>query len=194
MPLRPVLSIHTHARSRYFGNLHDRQNELGCFASEEHIHWFGDQQEWVDYKINIPLLGEHNMHNVAAALLLIEPFVEQDLHADICKSLEALEHRLEPVWVNKRLWINDSKATNIEATEAALRSMTEPVTLLLGGAGKQGADYTMLVDLLRKNTSMIICFGASGSDIHSQLSTTLPEKIFNASLQLTCQVQFNWLD
>ena len=53
----------------------------------------------------------------------------------------------------QKTWINDSKATNIEATEAALRSMTEPVTLLLGGAGKQGADYTQLRDLLQKNTS-----------------------------------------
>ena len=55
--------------------------------------------------------------------------------------------------------------------------MTEPVTLLLGGAGKQGADYTQLRDLLRKHTSSIICFGASGTEIYSQLSTTLPENI-----------------
>ena len=65
----------------------------------------------------------------------------------------------------------------IEATEAALQSMTEPVTLLLGGAGKQGADYTQLKDLLRKHTSSIICFGASGAEIHSQLSYHLPENI-----------------
>ena len=178
LPLIPhTIHPHTNATKRYFGNVSDRHDELGCFASIDGLHWFGDQQEWSLQRDEIPLLGEHNLHNVAAALLLVEPFVTQDINADICKSLEALEHRLEPVWINKRLWINDSKATNIEATEAALRSMTEPVTLLLGGAGKQGADYTQLRDLLRKNTSRIICFGASGSDIHTQLSTILPENI-----------------
>ena len=178
LPLVPR-SIHpqTHALKRFFGNLSERQNELGCFASDEGIHWFDEDQQWSIDRSDIPLLGEHNLHNVAAALLLIEPFVSKGLSAEICKPLEALEHRLEPVWVNDRLWINDSKATNIEATEAALRSMTESVTLLIGGAGKQGADYTLLKDLIRKSTTQIICFGASGNEIHSQLATILPENI-----------------
>ena len=178
LPLIPR-NIHpqTNATKRYFGNMSDRHDEPGCFTSTEGIHWFSDQQEWSFKRIDIPLLGEHNLHNVAAALLLIEPFIPQPINAEGCKSLEALEHRLEPVWINDRLWINDSKATNIEATEAALRSMPEPVTLLLGGAGKQGADYTQLADLLRKNTSQVICFGASGSEIHSQLSPIISENI-----------------
>ena len=178
LPLVPR-SIHpqTHAHKRFFGNLSERLNEPGCFASDEGIHWFDETQQWSIDRNDIPLLGEHNLHNVAAALLLIEPFVSQDLSAEICTSLEALEHRLEPVWVDNRLWINDSKATNIEATEAALKSMTEPVTLLLGGAGKQGADYTQLRDLILKNTTQVICFGASGNDIHSQLAIILPKNI-----------------
>jgi UDP-N-acetylmuramoylalanine--D-glutamate ligase len=178
LPLSPS-DIHpkTDGIKRYFGNVKERHNERGCFASTDGLHWFDDQQEWSIQRENIPLLGEHNLHNVAAALLLIEPFTFQSLNAEICMNLMALEHRLEPVWVNKRLWINDSKATNIEATEAALRSMTEPVTLFLGGAGKQGADYTQLKDLLLKHTSRVICFGASGNEIHSQLSTILPENI-----------------
>ena len=178
LPLLPS-SIHpqTNALKRFFGNLSDRQNKPGCFASEEGIHWFNDDKQWFINRSDIPLLGEHNLHNVAAALLLIEPFVSQGLSAEICKPLEALEHRLEPVWVKNRLWINDSKATNIEATEAALRSMIEPVTLLIGGAGKQGADYTQLKDLIRKNTTEVICFGASRNEIYSQLSTVITENI-----------------
>ena len=41
-----------------------------------------DQQEWSFKRIDIPLLGEHNLHNVAAALLLIEPFVPQPINAE----------------------------------------------------------------------------------------------------------------
>ena len=167
----------TNALKRFFGNLSDRQDELGCFANEYGLHWFGKQQKWSVKRSEIPLLGEHNLHNIAAALLLLEPFTSGRLGDQLCKNLEALEHRLEPIRVNNRLWINDSKATNIEATQAALKSMTEPVTLLLGGAGKQGADYTQLTDLLRKKTTQVICFGSSATEIHSQVATVLPENI-----------------
>lgn len=122
-------------------------------------------------------MGEHNLYNIGAAMLLLEPVISKHVSVDFCTFLKPLEHRLESVWVNNREWINDSKATNIEATEAALKSMIIPVTLLLGGAGKQGADYTQLAALLQKKTHRIICFGASGSEIHAQLSTVLPENI-----------------
>ena len=167
----------TRALKRFFGNLSDRQDELGCFANKDGLHWFGKQQKWSLRRSEIPLLGEHNLHNISAALLLLEPFTSGRLDEQLCKNLEALEHRLESIRVNNRIWINDSKATNIEATQAALKSMTEPVILLLGGAGKQGADYTQLTDLLRKKTTQVICFGASGNEIHSQLATVLPENI-----------------
>ena len=191
LPLVPR-SLHPtiNTTKRYFGNIKDRDQEWGCFISPDELHWFDERQNWSFPKENIPLLGEHNLHNVAAALLLIEPFVDQSFSVEICKKLEALEHRLEPIWINRKLWINDSKATNIEATEAALQSMTEPVTLLLGGAGKKGADYTQLAELLRKNTSHVICFGASGPEIYAQLDPILPENILRTiTVDLSSSIQ-----
>ena len=73
--------------------------------------------------------------------------------------------------------------------------MPEPVTLLLGGAGKQGADYTQLADLLRKKYfGQVICFGASGSEDTFTTQSYHLRKISHVQQQLTCQVQFNWLD
>lgn len=176
LPLKPS-TIHpaTQGTKRFFGPVAQRNDEFGCFTSAKGLHWFGEQSEWMLERSQISLLGEHNLQNIAAALLLLEPFIQ--IQPSICCTLTALEHRLESFTVNNRTWINDSKATNIEATAAALESMTESVTLLIGGAGKQGANYQQLLTLLEKNTKQIICFGASGSEIHSQLVPIVSENI-----------------
>ena len=125
---------------------------------------------------DLQLLGRHNYENIAASALLL-----QSLDIDISRlpyaELSALEHRLEKVQADHRLWINDSKATNIEATIAALESLTDSAIVLLGGAGKEGADYTLLHNLLKKKAKAIICFGQSGVEIFESLSSL--DKIYN---------------
>ena len=194
LPLQPT-SIHprTQATKRFFGSMEHRKNQLGCFTSTQGLHWFGEHREWMLERSQISLLGEHNLQNIAAALLLLEPFIQ--IKPALCSTPTALEHRLESFTVNNRTWINDSKATNIEATEAALESMTEPVTLLMGGAGKQGANYQQLLTLLEKNTVHIICFGASGSEIHSQLIAVLSENILcTLTVDLSSAIQLARLE
>jgi UDP-N-acetylmuramoylalanine--D-glutamate ligase len=86
-------------------------------------------------------------------------------------TITALEHRLEAFYHDNITWINDSKATNIEATIAGVQSLEKIHVLLLGGAGKEGANYSMLQDLLEKKCTNVICFGASGTEIFNSLST-----------------------
>jgi UDP-N-acetylmuramoylalanine--D-glutamate ligase len=61
-------------------------------------------------------------------------------------------------------WINDSKATNIESTLVALRSLERPSVVLLGGRGKTGADYERLAGALR-SARAVVCFGEAGPAI-----------------------------
>ena len=119
----------------------------------------------------LSIFGTHNLENIAAASLLCSA-IGIDLKRLDYSKITALEHRLELCPTTDGLfWINDSKATNIEATQAALKALSAPLIILLGGAGKEGADYTLLHPLLKEKAQAVFCFGASGSEIQTQLQT-----------------------
>lgn len=147
---------------------------------------YGDRTEisWKEHRLCIPhssvqIFGHHNYENISIATLLmlgilphlsnkrVPPVIETSMFSTIT----ALEHRLEAFYHDNITWINDSKATNIEATIAGVQSLEKIHVLLLGGAGKEGANYSMLQDLLEKKCTNVICFGASGTEIFNSLST-----------------------
>ncbi len=192
----PTLHPNTDAEVVYFGDqtsVNDRQ--FGCFLTPTGLHWQMPDNTWSISKDDIPLMGTHNLSNVAVALLLVDQVSTKPVTASLCSVLTPLEHRLEPLWHQGRLWINDSKATNIEATQAALESMTEPVVLLLGGAGKQGANYVDLLPEINRTVHSIICFGGSGQEIQQQLQSDLPKNIScNVTIDLSTAIQLARLE
>jgi len=192
----PTLHPNTDAEVVYFGDqtsVDDRQ--FGCFLTPTGLHWQMPDNTWSISKDAIPLMGTHNLSNVAVALLLVDQVSTKTITASLCSVLTPLEHRLEPLWHQGRLWINDSKATNIEATQAALESMTEPVVLLLGGAGKQGANYVDLLPEINRTVQSIICFGGSGQEIQQQLQSVLPKNIScNFTIDLSTAIQLARLE
>ncbi len=115
------------------------------------------------------LYGAHNIQNLMASLLLCSTVGISPSSLDVT-SVQPLAHRLELI-LNKDgiRWINDSKATNVEATIAGIAGAPAPQILLLGGAGKEGADYTQLQSLITEHVRTVICFGAERDIIHSQL-------------------------
>jgi UDP-N-acetylmuramoylalanine--D-glutamate ligase len=112
---------------------------------------------------DIPLRGEHNVANVLAACALAGAAgVEPDVMAATIRSFSAVPHRLETVRVlNGVTWVNDSIATAPERVVAALRSYTEPLVLLAGGADKKLPWDDMILLALQK-TRHIIAFGRDG--------------------------------
>ncbi|RME24204.1 MAG: UDP-N-acetylmuramoyl-L-alanine--D-glutamate ligase [Deltaproteobacteria bacterium] len=115
----------------------------------------------------LPLPGIHNRANVAAAcaLALSLGIRREQLVVD---ALTPLAHRLETVGVVDDVrWVNDSKATNVEAALAGIRALPEARLVLLGGEGKPGADYGALRPALAGRE--VIAFGASGPEIHAVL-------------------------
>lgn len=119
----------------------------------------------------LELRGEHNHANALAAAVAASAAGAPA--ASISRGLRTfagLEHRLETVLERGGvLWINDSKATNVGSTLVALRSMTRPTVLLLGGRHK-GEPYATLLPELRRHVRHVLAFGEAAPLIEEELS------------------------
>jgi len=119
--------------------------------------------------------GAHNRWNLAVAAALAVA-VGVDPAALRPAGLSALAHRMEVVGeIDGVQWINDSKATNVDAALTGLRGLDRPLVALLGGEGKAGDDYGSLEAALR-GARAVICFGQAGSEIAASLSALRPER------------------
>lgn len=133
-----------------------------------------DEQIVLDIK-KMKLLGVHNYLNALATLAITDVLgIQRTISLDVITNFYGLSHRFELVFENNGVrWINDSKATNVGSTEAALRSVICQGTLylLLGGDGK-AADFSPLTPyLLKQQNIAIYCFGRD----REQLAMLRPE-------------------
>jgi UDP-N-acetylmuramoylalanine--D-glutamate ligase len=132
----------------------------------------------------LPILGAHNRLNaLAAALCARLAGASPDGVALGLRTARPLPHRLEPV-VERRgiLWVNDSKATNVAATESALNGLSRPVILLLGGKDK-GEDFRRLRVAVSRHAHSVIVFGAAAGRLASSLEGTAPLLRIEGSLE-----------
>jgi len=118
----------------------------------------------------LPLLGEHNRANaLAAALAAAAAGVAVEAIREGLRSFRAPSHRLEPIVERGGvLWIDDSKATNVASTRVAIRSMTRPTVLLLGGRHK-GEPYTHLLPELKERVRVVVAYGEAAALVESDL-------------------------
>jgi UDP-N-acetylmuramoylalanine--D-glutamate ligase len=128
---------------------------------------------------NPSLFGRHNAKNAMAAATIAQLFQlnDQDIQASL-QTFQGAAHRLEHV-VNilKVAYINDSKATNVNATFYALESMSKPTIWIVGGVDK-GNDYSSLLPLVHEKVKAIVCLGVENQkiiDIFSSLVKVLVE-------------------
>jgi UDP-N-acetylmuramoylalanine--D-glutamate ligase len=138
----------------------------------------------------LPLLGDHNVANALAAALavMLADREHRTPHAlvrlrDAMRSFHALEHRIETVADRDGvLWINDSKSTNVTSTLVAIRGMTRPTVLLLGGKHK-GEPYTALAPELRRMGRAVIAYGEAAPLIEADLKDVVPLTRLGSSFQ-----------
>lgn len=135
--------------------------------------WLSENQNPLLACSALKLSGKHNWMNALAALALGK-HVGLPLNAmlDALQSYTGLKHRCEFVkMVEGVRWINDSKATNIGATEAALLGLSQTISgkvhVILGGDGK-GADFSELKPVLSEINGQIVCFGQDAETIAQQ--------------------------
>ena len=129
------------------------------------------------------LKGLHNAYNaMAAALATLAVGVAP---ASIRRSIYGFApvcHRLEPVRESGGvLWINDSKATNVDSVYYALESMTRPVVWIAGGTDK-GNDYEPLKAFARTKVHTLVCMGADNTKLIEEFTGVVPDVVSTGSL------------
>lgn len=114
----------------------------------------------------LALQGKHNMYNsMAAGLGSTLMNIRKETIRTKLASFDALEHRLENVLnISGVEYINDSKATNVNATYYALECQMKPVVWILGGVDK-GNDYNELISLVKNKVKAIVALGVDNSKI-----------------------------
>jgi UDP-N-acetylmuramoylalanine--D-glutamate ligase len=119
------------------------------------------------------LTGPHNRENIAAACLAALAFGADP--AGIQKAVDqfqGLDHRMESVaTVNGVSFVNDSKATNVDAVVRALECFDSPVILIMGGRNK-GYDFSPLDSHIRRRVKRLILYGEAGPEIQAVLGNS----------------------
>ena len=138
----------------------------GAYIKDNKMEVKINQEELTMETEHIALEGKHNMKNAMAATSVAK--LMQIRNATIRESLsnfQGVEHRLEKVLkIQNVQYINDSKATNVNATFFALDSMNTPTVWIVGGVDK-GNDYNELMSLVREKVKAIICLGVDNRKI-----------------------------
>ena len=146
----------------------EKELAQGAFLRDDQIVVRYGEDESSIYLKELALGGRHNVYNsMAAALAAKAAGIDNSVIRESLKTFKAIEHRLEPVLsVGGVLYINDSKATNVDSAWYALDAQTKPVVWIVGGTDK-GNDYSQLAELVREKVKAIVCLGVDNSKIHA---------------------------
>jgi len=158
-----------------------REVPQGAFIRNDNIIFkFNNKEETLMPVHEIGLKGQHNVNNgLATALAARAAEIKNDAIRESLQSFEGVEHRLEIVRIVDGIkYVNDSKATNINAVWFALDSFRVPLTLILGGRDK-GNNYADLIPQIREKVHTVIAIGESKDKIEKQLES-IPLNFFKA--------------
>jgi UDP-N-acetylmuramoylalanine--D-glutamate ligase len=131
---------------------------------------FGDPRPAVVLRRDeIPLAGDHNVHNVMAALLAaLAVGCDRATLRDAVMSFHPMPHRLEPVTeIDGVLYVDDSKSTNPGSVVAALRAYSQKVVLIAGGRSK-GTDFAEMGAVLRERARAVVLIGEAAGEIAAE--------------------------
>ena len=148
----------------------------GAFIQDEKIVVRYKEQECDMFIKELALGGKHNLYNSMAAAIAAKAMdIDNEAIREGFATFQPVEHRLEKVLsIKDVLYINDSKATNVDAAWYALECQTRPVVWIVGGTDK-GNDYSSLVPLAKEKVKAIICMGLDNQKIHDAFMDAVPE-------------------
>ena len=140
----------------------------GAFLRQDRIVLRYEEEETDVYLKELALGGRHNIYNsMAAALAAKATGIDNTVIRQSLATFQPVEHRLEPVLsIKDVLYINDSKATNVDAAWYALECQQKPVVWIVGGKDK-GNDYSVLDPLVREKVKAVVCLGVDNAKIHA---------------------------
>lgn len=134
--------------------------ENGAFIENENIKVIIDNNQFIMPTKDLALEGKHNIKNAMAASTVAHLLkIRKQTIRESLENFHGVEHRLEQVLkINKVNYINDSKATNVNATYYALESMDAPTVWIVGGEDK-GNNYQELFPFVNEKVKAVICLG-----------------------------------
>ena len=140
--------------------------ENGAYLNNNTMEININQEEFLMETAQIALEGKHNMKNAMAATSVAQLMrIRKQTIRESLSNFQGVEHRLEKVLkIQNVQYINDSKATNVNASFFALDSMTTPTVWIMGGVDK-GNDYSELMSLVHEKVKAIICLGIDNKKI-----------------------------
>ncbi|ESU23308.1 UDP-N-acetylmuramoylalanine--D-glutamate ligase [Flavobacterium enshiense DK69] len=155
----------------------------GAYADEQNITTHINNEEFTMAINELALEGKHNVKNAMAATTVAQLMrIRKETIRESLSNFQGVEHRLEKVLkIQNVQYINDSKATNVNATFFALDSMNTPTIWIVGGVDK-GNDYSELMPLVREKVKGIICLGVDNSKIMKAFENVVDVMIETASM------------
>ncbi len=140
---------------------------------------------------SLGLQGQHNAKNAMAATTVATLLkIRKATIRECLENFQGVEHRLEKVLkINNVMYINDSKATNVNATFYALDSMHTPTVWIVGGVDK-GNDYSDLLPLVNEKVKAIICLGVDNDKIVQQFGNVVDMMIETTSMNEAVKIAY----
>ena len=163
----------------------------GTYLEQNNIIIEFNKRDIIMPTTTLALEGKHNIKNAMAASTVAH--LLKIRNATIRESLEGFqgaEHRLEQVLtINKVQYVNDSKATNVNATYYALESMNTPTVWIVGGVDK-GNDYKALFPFVNEKVKAIICLGKDNEALFDAFGTMVENIIETQSMSEAVQIAY----
>ena len=149
--------------------------EQGAFVKDDRMVVKYRDSECDMYIRELALGGKHNVYNSMAAAIAAKVMdIDNETIRHSLATFQAVEHRLEKVLsIKDVLYINDSKATNVDAAWYALECQTRPVVWIVGGKDK-GNDYTCLLPLAKEKVKAMVCMGVDNHKFHDSFTDIVP--------------------
>ena len=148
----------------------------GAFVKDDRMIVKYKDEECDVFLKELALGGRHNIYNSMAAAIAAKVMdIDNEAIRNGLSTFQAVEHRLEKVLsIGDVLYVNDSKATNVDAAWYALECQTRPVVWIVGGTDK-GNDYASLVPLAQEKVKAMICMGLDNRKFHDSFEGVIPQ-------------------
>ncbi len=167
----------------------------GAYIENENIVVNINNSKFTMPTSELALQGKHNTKNAMAASMVSQLLrIRKQTIRESMASFQGVEHRLEKVLkINNVLYINDSKATNVNATFYALESMESETVWILGGVDK-GNVYDDLLPLVNEKVKAIICLGVDNEKIKASFGNIVETMVETTSMNEAVQMAYRLAD
>ena len=169
----------------------EKKVEAGAYIENENIVVNINNTEFKMPTSDLALEGKHNTKNAMAAATVAQLLrIRKETIRESMENFQGVEHRLEKVLkINNVQYINDSKATNVNATFYALESMESETVWIVGGVDK-GNIYDDLLPLVNEKVKAIICLGVDNAKILNAFGNCVDTIVETQSMKEAVQMAY----